>query len=284
MKLDHPPIAGPGSQPPEKDGSSLQYVRMPSSIRTYSMPAVHTGRSRLGRPAATALLTQVAEALERHNVGEPPLRYDVSEWEDPDRDILNQVMGEGEVSIVVGTSVRIQESVLAGLWRVVGTRPDGSTFDTLEVGAIPSPVLEETFARAADRLDLTPPSNESDLMNAPSLLAEIDGRLKEGPSDPPGASPHMINLTLLPVTEADVAFLAERLGQGPTTILSRGYGNCRMASTATRDVWWVHYFNAEDELILNHLEITPIPPGACAAAEDLRDSGQRLRDILEVYG
>ena len=37
---------------------------------------------------------------------------------------------------------------------------------------------------------------------------------------------------LLPHTEEDLAWLEQRLGQGATDILSRGYGNCRVRATA----------------------------------------------------
>jgi len=66
-------------------------------------------------------------------------------------------------------------------------------------------------------------------------------------------------------------------------ILSRGYGNCRITSTATRHVWWVQYFNSQEILILNTLEISEVPAVACAAQEDIDDSAQRLLEILEVF-
>jgi hydrogenase-1 operon protein HyaF len=93
----------------------------------------------------------------------------------------------------------------------------------------------------------------------------------------------VINLTLLPQTEQDLAFLDRLLGAGSVTILSRGYGNCRITSTATRYVWWVQYFNSQDANILNTLEVTDVPAVACAAPEDIADSALRLGEILEVY-
>ncbi|MDX1812887.1 MAG: hydrogenase expression/formation C-terminal domain-containing protein, partial [Gammaproteobacteria bacterium] len=51
----------------------------------------------------------------------------------------------------------------------------------------------------------------------------------------------------------------------------------------TLNVWWVQYFNSQDTLILNTLEITKVPEVACAGDEDIADSAQRLNEILEVY-
>ncbi|MCG8082170.1 MAG: hydrogenase expression/formation protein, partial [Candidatus Thiodiazotropha taylori] len=67
------------------------------------------------------------------------------------------------------------------------------------------------------------------------------------------------------------------------TILSRGYGNCRITSTAVQNVWWVQYFNSQDKNILNTIEIGAIPAVAAAAHEDVQDSAERLSEILEAY-
>lgn len=83
--------------------------------------------------------------------------------------------------------------------------------------------------------------------------------------------------------EEDLAFLIERLGEGPLTILSRGYGNCRISSTAVENVWWVQYFNSQDKNILNTLEIGGVPIVAAAAKEDIQDSAQRLDEIMDAY-
>ena len=99
----------------------------------------------------------------------------------------------------------------------------------------------------------------------------------------PGSEPHVINLTLLPVSDDDMQFLTESLGGGPVVILSRGYGNCRITSTSTRYTWWVQYFNSQDTLILNSIEISEVPEVACAAREDIQDSASRLAEILDVY-
>jgi hydrogenase-1 operon protein HyaF len=99
----------------------------------------------------------------------------------------------------------------------------------------------------------------------------------------PGAAEEVINLSLLPISDDDAGFLDAHLGIGPVAILSRGYGNCRITSTATRNAWWVRYYNSREILILNTLEITDIPSAACAAPQDLEDSAERLAEILEIY-
>jgi hydrogenase-1 operon protein HyaF len=66
------------------------------------------------------------------------------------------------------------------------------------------------------------------VFNAPALIAEINAHIPGTPA----REPHVINLSLLPHTEGDLAFLEAALGQGDLIILSRGYGNCRIRSPA----------------------------------------------------
>jgi hydrogenase-1 operon protein HyaF len=117
-------------------------------------------------------------------------------------------------------------------------------------------------------------------LNAPPLLTEINDKVAEYR---PGRESHVINLTLLPQTEQDLAFLSDRLGEGPLTILSRGYDNCRITSTAVQNVWWVQYFNSQDKNILNSLEIGDIPAVAVAGNEDIQESARWLSEIMEAY-
>jgi hydrogenase-1 operon protein HyaF len=87
----------------------------------------------------------------------------------------------------------------------------------------------------------------------------------------------------LPQSDEDLEFLKQGLGSGTVTVLSRGYGNCRVTSTLTKNVWWVQYFNSQDAIILNTLEVTPVPLVVCASQDDIEDSAERLREIREVY-
>ena len=117
-------------------------------------------------------------------------------------------------------------------------------------------------------------------MNALPILTELESSVATYRE---AATPHVINLTLLPLSDADVTFLDERLGRGAVDILSRSYGKCQVISTLTPDVWWVRYYNSMGTLILNTLEVIDVPQVVCAAPEDIRDSGKRLEDIPAPY-
>jgi hydrogenase-1 operon protein HyaF len=96
-----------------------------------------------------------------------------------------------------------------------------------------------------------------------------------------GQTPHVVNLSLLPLTVDDIGYMDLRLGTGRVLILSRGYGNCRITNCCVPHTWRVVYYNSMDTVILNAVEVTDMPDVACAAPEDLCDSLERLQEVIE---
>lgn len=271
------PIFGQGSQPRDEDGAALEYLSMPQSMATYAAPVLNTEMPAHAKTVLLQLLSGLAAF--------PQIRatLDLQPLDTESLDFINQALGEGEVSILYSGQrrMRIQESVLAGVWRLQ-TLDDADRIagDVLEVGCIPQSVAQSAFSEASERIDAAWETLPPGVMNAPALLTELNAKIAEYRHT---AAPHTINLSLLPQTEEDLAFLAQRLGKGAVTILSRGYGNCRISATATENVWWVQYFNSQDVLILNTLEVANVPSVACAAAEDIGASRERLQEILGAY-
>lgn len=233
-------------------------------------------------PAAAALLPEIAAALDRQTAEGHGILFDLSGLGPLDRALIGDVMGEGEVAATValpdGVVAQARESVLAGLWRIRFTDAAGTLVaDYAEVASVP-----EAVRRAAA---MVPPTlaigaAPEGAMNVLPVLAEIRDRVaRRRPGDPS----HTISLSLLPMTPADVAFLEASLGNGPVRIVSKGYGTCRIHATAVRDVWSVQFFNVMDTILLDTLEIGPVPIVAAAAEEDFRDSALRLREIEEAY-
>ncbi len=276
------PLSGPGSQPGEGDGAELDILQMPSGMATYSQPYLPEPEDVAELEQGLALLRQLNQQLQGFRGDAPPDPIDMGGLDEANRNLLDQVLGEGEVSIVLegAGGCQIQESVLAGVWRLQQRDEGGDLIsDRIEIGAIPREVVSRAFEGARDEVLLTEPLPPG-VLNAPPLFAEINEYSR---GYQPGVPPHVINLTLLPQTEEDLGFLQQQLGPGRVSILSRGYGNCRITSSGTRHVWWVQYFNSQDRNILNTLEITEVPSVACAAGEDLSDSAERLKEILEIY-
>jgi hydrogenase-1 operon protein HyaF len=272
---------GPGSQPQEEDGADLSFMNMPEEMSTYSMPDVAESISTFQQ--ANEILKQVQNLLDNYHVGDQVGVINLDSLDEKNLELIDQVLGEGEVSIVLASpfNIHIQESVLAGVWRVQYLSEDGHVEkDTIEVADIPVAVRQSSFA--VDGIQNSVDSSEapSGVNNAIPLLTEINDKIAEVADS---TEPYVINLTLLPQSEEDQLFLEESLGKGYVTILSRGYGNCRVTSTLTQNVWWVQYFNSQDAIILNTLEVTFVPIVVCASQEDIEDSAQRLKEIREVY-
>lgn len=274
------PIFGQGSQPAEEDGVELEYPAMPEEMTTYRMPTISLDLNAADLAQAKIVLQQLEQDLAAYPTGSGTI--DLIGLDQTNRRFVDELLGEGEVSVICGGAqqLRIQESVLAGVWR--SQQSDGQRLlaDVLEVGIMPQSVVQTAFAAAAEQIDSDMSALPDGVMNAPPLLAELNAKIA---TYQPGDEAHIINLSLLPQTEQDLAFLEQRLREGTVTILSRGYGNCRISATGTRNVWWVRYFNSQDTLILNTLEVSEVPNVACASPEDIVDSHQRLREILQVY-
>jgi hydrogenase-1 operon protein HyaF len=256
---------------------------MPSGMTTYSMPEIPEPDEIDGVGDAIVLLGLMQKELAGYRTERPAVVLSLEGLDERNRDLINQILGNGEVSMKYhgAFDARIQESVLAGVWRVQYLDANERVKrDVIEIAGIPGLVREATFGDAAGEVVFSHADIPDTVYNAAPLLTEINDKLQEYRPD---SVPHVINLSLLPHTSEDIDFLSARLGSGPVVILSRGYGNCRITSTATRNVWWVQYFNSQETLILNTIEISDVPEVARAAQEDIDDSAQRLQEIMEVY-
>jgi hydrogenase-1 operon protein HyaF len=275
-------VTGPGSQWQEAESERLEFVALPKEMSSYRAPDLPTPEQVLHLQGAKAVTDWLGQALTDYRVGGKPLIADISGLDANNRDLVNQILGEGEVSLKycdANTEVRMQESVLAGIWRTFYLDSAGHiTRDFIEVCDVP--VLARNVPDRASVEDLMRDTAPDDVMNALPILTELQNHAAAWQV---GDQAHVINLTLLPLSDGDHQFLDEVLGVGPVTTLSRGYGDCAITSTAYPGIWWVRYTNSMGTQILNTLEITEIPEVACAAQEDLDDSRQRFRELLEPY-
>ncbi|MDZ7653909.1 MAG: hydrogenase expression/formation protein [Burkholderiaceae bacterium] len=270
-------LLGPGTQ--SDVGEDFSYLPIPREVQAFSMPQVPTQ----SEPAAIAAARDVLARFVETMCDVRPAPIELTELPADVVEVLNQTLGEGEVAIRItqqnGTrhDVRIQETVFAGVWRERHHDADGHLLhDYLLAASIPSVAVE--FAERGSTPVLPAIDLPAGAMNSPSLLTEIRAGVARYKA---GDEAHVINLTLLPLTPDDHGVLDRALPVGTVAILSRGFGNCRVTSTAIRNLWRVQYFNSMQTLILNTLEITRVPEVALAAGEDLADSRERLAELLE---
>lgn len=269
---------GPGSQPTGDE--ELALLSMPREMPGFEMPEVPHAADARHRHGAAAVLLELIGALREFRIGDGSYpRLDLAPLPAPTREALDQVLGEGEVSAVVGIPgrVEIQETVFAGVWRVRHLDAQGRVErDLLEACAIPAAV---SLAAAAGWQSAPAEVAFGDgVMNAPMLLKEITAQSQ---AYRPGAPAHVVNLTLLPLSPADQTCLTGVLADGGVTLLSRGFGKCRISSTTLAHTWWVRYFNSVDTLILNTVEVVDVPEVAKAAQDDLDDTAERLQELAD---
>jgi hydrogenase-1 operon protein HyaF len=267
---------GPGSQPPEE--LALDVMPMPRGMNTFEMPLVPERASPEVLRESAALLQRMVEALGSGQAGRDGYvpRLPLDPLSPQALAVTNQVLGDGEVSIRLATTpaVHIQESVFAGIWRCGELADDGRLLRYwLEAGSVPRAVIDAARDGTQDVRD--PQHWPEGAMNSPAILAELRARLAA--ADQGG----QINLTLLPLSDADREVIDATLPAGPVAILSRGFGNCQVASTAVRRLWRVQYFNSMNTLILDTIEIADVPEAVTASAEDLADSRTRLAELVQ---
>ena len=268
-------MIGPGSQEVEEGPDCLD---IPTDMHVFVRPSSDFIEDPVALAAAREVLTQLRADMLAQGFGRTPVRLELTGRDDLAIRAINDALGEGEVSILVrgGRTARIQETAFAGVWRVLAYDEDGRLIeDAIEACAIPPRVIDA--ARAAAGTDIAVSEAPAGVMNSPALVNELraaSARVRDG------AAAEVLNLTLLPLSQADLEHLTDTLGTGAITMLSRGYGNCRIASTALRDTWWVQYFNSMDRPILNTLEVVDVPEVALAAKEDWEDTLERLNERI----
>ena len=273
-------IVGPGSQPDEEDGAVLEYMPMPHDMSVFHAPLLMDEQLSSYPDAAKVLAELQGKLSEVVNQSAQACSIEMTHLSAEDATFINRFLGEGEVSVKVraeGQLIAIQESVLTGVWRVTRDLAEGGRKESIEVGYLPSALIQETFRTAQSAVAL-PEVLPAGIINSPAVIHELNAR---SASYVMGQEAHTLNLSLLPQSPEDLTLLTEVLGVGETIALSRGYGACRVTATQLNHVWWVQYFNSDDRMILNSLEVVDFPIVIQASLEDIQDSVERLVEMLE---
>lgn len=275
---------------PKVPGEAAAAALGDDQVRLIGMPTglVRPARQALAAdqltPAAREVMDAVVADLRRRieAPAAPPTRFSLAALDESGKAAIADMLGEGDVWAKVGVGNafwRVVESVLAGVWRLEASAADGTTQEWLEVGAVPWPILQAASELPRGTIEV-PKQMPQGAMNAPFLLAELQDRSS---SYQPGAENHIINFTLLPITEVDADVLTQVLGQIPLVIRSGGYGSSRVFATGLKHVWAVQYVNGMGNVILDTLEIGGVPVSVLAAKEDFEDSAERLAEILQAF-
>ncbi|EAU3237224.1 hydrogenase expression/formation protein [Salmonella enterica] len=268
-------LLGPGTQP---DDASFSMNPLPLTCQVNGDPSMAALEHCAHSPAVMALLTDLRGQLARRipEVGDV-LGWELSPLNADDLSFLNTLLGEGEVSVRIqhpdGSESEIQETIFCGLWRVRHLHNRRLLTDRLEAGSAPLTLWQAATADTLPDDSLLPPP-VAGLMNRLPLAHELLAHVRD-----PALQPHSINLTQLPLSEADRLFLARLCGHGNIQIRISGYGESQINATALRHLWHVRCLDALKGPLLDSYEICPLPELVLAAPEDLADSRQRLDEV-----
>lgn len=244
-----------------------------------------------GHHDVLGILRTVWDGLRHQLAGKATAPVDLTHLAVADRQRLDAVLGQGEAVVQIAAdaaradagSLRAQESVFAGVWWVCRWHGDERVQDALELGAFPHTATWLAGQGRHTWIDL-PPALAAGAPRAAALLQALrDCSVRFTSARDAGGTlpaPHVVNLSLLPLSPEEHEVLWRTLGAGGVTVLARGFGNCRVASTQVAHVWRVSYFNVQDRLILDTLEVAEVPEVACAKRQDLAHSAERLEEVL----
>jgi len=276
----HPKV--PGEVPAAAVGDDqVRLIGMPTGLVRPARQALAADQL---TPEAREIMDAVVADLQRR-IAMPdaaPARFLLTGLDEAGKASIADILGEGDVWAKVGIGDafwRVVESVLPGVWRLESSTADGATQEWIEVGAAPQPILQAAAELPRATIDI-PKQMPQGAMNALFLLAELQERSSKYQ---PGAENHVINFTLLPLTDVDADVLTRVLGQIPLVIRSGGYGSSRVFATGLQHVWAVQYVNGMGNVVLDTLEVGGVPVSVLAAKEDFEDSAERLAEILEAF-
>ncbi len=226
-------LLGPGTQ---LNDDSFSMNPLPITCQVNDEPSMAALEQCAHSPQVIALLNELQHQLSER---QPPLgevlAVDLLNLNADDRHFINTLLGEGEVSVRIqqadGSESEIQEAIFCGLWRVRRRHGEQLLEDKLEAGCAPLALWQAATQNVLPTDSLLPPPIDG-LMNGLPLAHELLAHVRN-----PDAQPHSINLTQLPISEADRLFLSRLCGPGNIQIRTIGYGESYINATGLRHVW-----------------------------------------------
>lgn len=202
-------LLGPGTQP---NDDSFSMNPLPITCQVNDEPSMAALEQCAHSPQVIALLNELQHQLSER---QPPLgevlAVDLLNLNADDRHFINTLLGEGEVSVRIqqadGSESEIQEAIFCGLWRVRRRHGEQLLEDKLEAGCAPLALWQAATQNVLPTDSLLPPPIDG-LMNGLPLAHELLAHVRN-----PDAQPHSINLTQLPISEADRLFSHVSVGR-----------------------------------------------------------------------
>jgi len=112
---------------------------------------------------------------------------------------------------------------------------------------------------------------------AQAVLAELSEHL---PALVESDTPHVIDLTSLPMTDSDKRELESLLGKGEVSITVSTIGDSQIFETGFNGIWWVKHYSSDAKLLSELIEITRVPEIIKSHSDDIEQSAIELRNLI----
>ncbi|MDZ7894477.1 MAG: hypothetical protein U5M50_05610 [Sphingobium sp.] len=113
-----PGLIGPGSQPGEADGATADILHMPSGMLTFTTAHVPEADVASSNDAGVAACDEILAALRDWNRDGQPRSVSLDMLDLPNRAFVRQLLGEGEVSMIVVRSPQAAGDGACSAWYV----------------------------------------------------------------------------------------------------------------------------------------------------------------------
>jgi hydrogenase-1 operon protein HyaF len=122
-----------------------------------------------------------------------------------------------------------------------------------------------------------PPAEAGLSGNAPPLLRELAEQVKHLLAS---GEPSAIDLSALPLTPADLAWLQDKLGAGEISVTLQANGESTLNETACSGIWWVTHRNEQGVVTSQFLEVAFVPELVKAHPQDVQIGYEYLELVI----
>lgn len=293
-------------------GRKPKLFKLPVANGTFLYPEAPYLRDKNGIKDGLLLLKDIHHALVMFNEESKYNQFELSALNTLSREFIDEIFEKGHIKATVQLNsgdidhIEVHQSIMAGVWRIKHLNHLGKIgADYLEIATFPSAILSKCRAlknkqpddksintsldtspeepareQLTSRLPLDALLQDSNSFDKHALIAELNLR---GEQFSATDEPFVINLSASCIDEDMLTALEAQLDIDEVTMLSTTYGNCMINATSAINTWWVKYFDADDRVILNTLEVVDIPSIAKASYQDIALSGLKLKSLLAHY-
>jgi len=133
------------------------------------------------------------------------------------------------------------------------------------------------MARDSIPLHVVPPGEPGLSGNAPPLLRELLERVRRLLDDGESSA---IDLSALPLTPADLAWLRDKLGTGEIAVTLHAHGESTLNETGCPGIWWVTHRNEQGAVMSQFIEAAFVPELVKAHPRDVLTGQEYLESMI----